>query len=405
MSNVITRTAVAATAVLLAAFALASPAGAQTNTAPIAVADSITLAPGQSAAIRVQDNDFDVEGDAFIVVSVTQPRHGTVSQSAQDGTPIYTPAPGYIGDDAFTYTLNGGSSALVSIAILPSGSALLCEHIAYGGVCEAFAGDDADLGDNAISNDRTSSLRTGGQTVALFEHTNFGGRCQLANADIVLLWGTHIGNDTVSSIRVGAGATCEAPRPPPPPGGPAPAQLCEHVDFGGVCEEFSGEDANLHDNAIGNDRASSVRVGGFQGRFPGQPVALYEHTNFLGRCETVFFDARSLIGSEVGNDTVSSIRVGRACEPAPPPAPVELCEDILYGGVCEGFTADDPDLGDNAIGNDRVSSVRAAGRTLALYEHTNFAGACYTVAADTAWLFFAPVANDVASSVRVGRGC
>ena len=47
------------------------------------------------------------------------------------------------------------------------------EHIHFGGLCEAFAGDDADLRDNALGADVASSLRSTGNTVALYEHAGY----------------------------------------------------------------------------------------------------------------------------------------------------------------------------------------------------------------------------------------
>jgi hypothetical protein len=62
-------------------------------------------------------NDTDVDGGAKTVASATQPSHGTVAVAGDSGSVSYTPAAGYCGGDSFTYTLNGGSSATVSVTV------------------------------------------------------------------------------------------------------------------------------------------------------------------------------------------------------------------------------------------------------------------------------------------------
>jgi hypothetical protein len=56
-------------------------------------------------------------------------------------------------------------------------------------------------------------------------------------------------------------------------------------------------------HAIGNDRASSLRVQ------PGTFVALYSDVQYGGTCQEFPWDVPSLIGSAVGNDSVSSIQL------------------------------------------------------------------------------------------------
>lgn len=67
-------------------------------------------------------NDYDIDGDPFIIESVTDPLNGTVAN--QGDYIIYTPNPDYCGEDDFSYTINdsngGISSANVYIIIYPS---------------------------------------------------------------------------------------------------------------------------------------------------------------------------------------------------------------------------------------------------------------------------------------------
>lgn len=59
-----------------------------------------TLSP---AALSVLDNDFDLDGDSLQAVVLTPPTHAAVFSLPPDGQIAYTPTPGYVGPDAFTY--------------------------------------------------------------------------------------------------------------------------------------------------------------------------------------------------------------------------------------------------------------------------------------------------------------
>ena len=88
---------------------------------PVAFDDTKTLSEDMPAnQVYVRANDTDVDGGpAIIVVSVSDPAHGT---AAVDGHGLtYQPDPDYCNTggpmDTFTYTLRGGSSATVSMRI------------------------------------------------------------------------------------------------------------------------------------------------------------------------------------------------------------------------------------------------------------------------------------------------
>lgn len=90
------------------------------NAAPVAADDSATVAEGSAAtSIDVLGNDTDADLDTLSLVSVTTPGHGT---AAINGTKVdYTPAPGYVGNDSFDYTISDGhgheDSATVSLTV------------------------------------------------------------------------------------------------------------------------------------------------------------------------------------------------------------------------------------------------------------------------------------------------
>lgn len=82
--------------------------------------------------------------------------------------------------------------------------------------------------------------------VALFVDANYGGQCVvkgIGNYPNPAAIG--LPNDSISSIKVGSNVQ---------------ATLCEHDNYGGVCETFTGDDPYLGDNTIGDNRVSSVKV-------------------------------------------------------------------------------------------------------------------------------------------------
>jgi M6 family metalloprotease-like protein len=90
------------------------------NQAPTAANDAATTEEGQSVTIDVLANDSDADGDSLSVSAVTQPAHGA-SEVNGDATVTYTPNAGFIGTDAFTYTISdgrgGSAGATVSVMV------------------------------------------------------------------------------------------------------------------------------------------------------------------------------------------------------------------------------------------------------------------------------------------------
>ena len=76
---------------------------------------------GAPVTIQVLENDEDpVEGSSLVVTAVSRPAHG---QATTDGTSItYTPNPGFIGTETFTYTLSDGTDSVtgsITVTINP----------------------------------------------------------------------------------------------------------------------------------------------------------------------------------------------------------------------------------------------------------------------------------------------
>jgi len=77
------------------------------NRPPQTAPDHAVTTQGTSVKIPVLANDHDADGDPLTVVAVTQGANGTVVLNA-DGTVTYTPKPGFIGNDSFTYKISDG---------------------------------------------------------------------------------------------------------------------------------------------------------------------------------------------------------------------------------------------------------------------------------------------------------
>lgn len=84
---------------------------ASVNDTPTALDDHYTLDQETSlatlTATGVLANDSDIDGDVLTATIVTDPANGSVTLSG-DGSFVYTPNPGFIGSDTFTYVTNDG---------------------------------------------------------------------------------------------------------------------------------------------------------------------------------------------------------------------------------------------------------------------------------------------------------
>jgi Ca2+-binding RTX toxin-like protein len=81
---------------------------ASTNSAPQASDDRLSMLRNSSMEVVVRANDSDHDGDALVVVAVTQGTNGTVAINPGTGNPIYTPKRGFTGFDSFWYTVEDG---------------------------------------------------------------------------------------------------------------------------------------------------------------------------------------------------------------------------------------------------------------------------------------------------------
>ncbi len=116
------------------------------NAPPIAVDDAYGVDEGGSLFVPVPGvlaNDSDPESDALTVGVSVLPTNGTLTLNG-DGSFVYTPTPGFNGEDSFSYIANDGTSdsneATVTITVNPTGNQ------APVGVPDAYAvGEDDTL--------------------------------------------------------------------------------------------------------------------------------------------------------------------------------------------------------------------------------------------------------------------
>jgi VCBS repeat-containing protein len=91
---------------------------ASVNDPPVAVDDVAETVVDTPVDIPVTDNDYDIDGtiDTSTVTIQTDASHGSTSVDPVTGVVTYTPDPGYIGSDSFTYTVDDDEGAVSNIA-------------------------------------------------------------------------------------------------------------------------------------------------------------------------------------------------------------------------------------------------------------------------------------------------
>ena len=135
---------------------------------PVAVGDSATVLEDAAAtAITVLTNDTDVDAGPKSVASVTQPTNGTVASPAAGTGLTYQPNANYCNNppgttlSTFTYTLNGGSSATVSVTVTCVNDAPVADDETFNGANSAVGNtslvvNDPDDGAPALSSPKKS---------------------------------------------------------------------------------------------------------------------------------------------------------------------------------------------------------------------------------------------------------
>ncbi|MEB8432155.1 Ig-like domain-containing protein [Cocleimonas sp. KMM 6892] len=76
------------------------------NQTPVAVDDAVTTDQDTPVTLNTLSNDSDPDGDSLKITSIGNPSHG--SASINGGKIVYTPDPGYVGTDSFSYEISDG---------------------------------------------------------------------------------------------------------------------------------------------------------------------------------------------------------------------------------------------------------------------------------------------------------
>ena len=94
------------------------------NSAPVAVADDVTVVEDEAVTFDPLRNDSDPDGDELTLTAITTPENGVVAIE-DDGALTYVPDPDFSGSDSFVYTVcdddGACDAATVSITVTPDG--------------------------------------------------------------------------------------------------------------------------------------------------------------------------------------------------------------------------------------------------------------------------------------------
>ncbi|MGB0931026.1 MAG: SdrD B-like domain-containing protein, partial [Chitinophagales bacterium] len=99
------------------------------NNPPIAVDDSAVSPLGNTIAIDVLGNDSDPDGNNFTITSFTEPSAGVVIQNGNLFE--YTPLPGYVGEDSFTYQICDSNGACDEATVTIEVTGKSCKDTLY----------------------------------------------------------------------------------------------------------------------------------------------------------------------------------------------------------------------------------------------------------------------------------
>jgi len=112
--------------------------------APVATDDEVETPAGTATAVDVLANDSDPDGDPLTVANHTRPANGTLADLGGDGF-RYTPNPGFVGTDGFSYTIGDGTgrsdTATVSVDVLAAGSGATDSGATDSGATDSGATD------------------------------------------------------------------------------------------------------------------------------------------------------------------------------------------------------------------------------------------------------------------------
>jgi len=97
---------------------------------PLAADDSASTLENTPITINVLNNDTDIDGGEKTITAITNLQNGTTNLNS-DQTVTFIPTSDVVGTGSFEYTLNGGSTALVTVTITESAPQPL-KYVALG---------------------------------------------------------------------------------------------------------------------------------------------------------------------------------------------------------------------------------------------------------------------------------
>lgn len=105
----------------------------QANQPPVGADDYVTVLENNTILIPVLANDSDPDSNSLTLAAVNNPRNGTATIA--DGSIAYTPNPGFLGADTFTYGITdgqgGGTMATVHVTVIEDLSLPPAQEIDY----------------------------------------------------------------------------------------------------------------------------------------------------------------------------------------------------------------------------------------------------------------------------------
>ena len=277
---------------------------------PTAVNDSKTLNEDAAATpIDVLANDQNTDGGTIKVDSFDDSSsHGTVAITNAGADLTYTPDPDYCNtdgsdpDDSFTYTLNGGSSASVSVEVT-----CVDDSYSVGGTVSGLQGAGLTLRNNGGNDTNISSNGSftfsnqvaSGQPYLVTVHSQPSGpaqTCTVSNGS-----GT-VTNSNVTSVQVDC--------------------TTNTYDVGGTVSGLQGSGLQLRNNGGDTTNISSNGSFTFSNQVAsGQPYLVTVHSQPSGPAQTCTVSNGS---GTVTNSNVTNVQVD--C-PAPPDTPPTAVND------------------------------------------------------------------------------
>ena len=200
------------------------------NEPPVAVNDAAVTEEGTAVRIAVLGNDSDPDGDALTVGRVSDPANGTATVNP-DNTVTYTPDPGFVGTDTFTYTAFDGEwedTATVTVTVekrpntAPVASADTATTPRNTAVIIPVLANDTDADGDALTltgvtqpSSGTASANADG-TVTYTPAINFNGTVSFTYSIADGHGGTATGGVTVTVGQPGAPVACFTTSPKHP---------------------------------------------------------------------------------------------------------------------------------------------------------------------------------------------